>query len=96
MLRRPLPQHLLQRHPLRKYRSHTNPELRQESSHLAADQPHPDYHRSPLFSRLALDRIAFGDRAELMDPRQPRARNREAAVPSARRDQELLILELLA
>src|ERR1700757_1916692 len=69
------PQHVLQRRPPRKYRSHTNPELRQGSSHLAADAPHPDHHRSPIFSRLALDRVALADRAELMDPRQLRARN---------------------
>ena len=45
---------------------------------------------------LPLDRLALGDRAQIVDPRQLRARHLEPAVPAAGRDQELLIAELLA
>ena len=47
-------------------------------------------------ARLVLDRVALGDRPELVDPPQLGSRDGQSAVTSAGCEQELLTLELLA
>ena len=58
------------RGPPGKDRGHPNPELRQGGRHLATDEPHPDDYRVPIRGGLALDRVALGDRTQLVDPGQ--------------------------
>ena len=91
-----LAQNPFEGHALGKDRGHPNPELRQGGRHLAADEPHAHHHRVPIRHGLALDRVALGHRAQLVDPGQLGPGNVEPPVPSAGGDQDLLVLELLA
>ena len=59
-------------------------------------KPMPTTTACRLGHGLALDRIALGHRAKLVDPGQLGARDVEPPVPPARGDQDLLVLDLLA
>ena len=62
-----LAEHALERQLPWQHRGDVHTELRQRSGDLAADEPHPHDHRVPACHGLALDRVALGDRAQLVD-----------------------------
>ena len=78
----------------REDRRHAHAELRQRRRNLAADEAHSGHNCAATRNGFALDRIALGDRAQVVDPGQLLAGSVEPPVASARRDQQLLILEL--
>ena len=73
-----------------------HPELGEGGGYLAADEPHAHHDRAPARLRLALDRIAFGDRPQVVDAWQLSAGYPQRPVLSAGRDQDLLIAQFLS
>ena len=82
---------VFQRGPSREDRGHLHPELGQRGRHLAPDEPHAHDDRAPARHRLALDRVAVGHRAQIVDPGQLGPGNPEPAVPASGGDQELAV-----
>jgi hypothetical protein len=58
----------LQRGPAREDRGNPHSELPQRGRYLAADESHAHDDRAPARHRLPLDRVAFGHRAQIVNP----------------------------
>ena len=85
----------LQRDLLRKDRRHLHAELGQGGRHLAADEAHADDNRAASLPGGALDRVAVGHRAQVVDAGQVRGRDCEPTGLPTGGDQQALIAELL-
>ena len=90
-----LAQDPLKRNLARKDGGHVHPELGQRGCYLAADEAHAHDDRAPAWPGLALDRVAVGNRAQVMEAGQVGPRYLKPPVPSSRRYQELVVPEFL-
>ena len=77
-------------------RGDVHSELGEGGGHLAADEPHAHHDRAPARLRRALDRVAFGDRPQVVDARELSAGYAQPPVLASGSEQNLLIPQFLA